>query len=601
MDIFTKNLDAIQQRYGDAIAEQLRNAPDEASLTLFKSKKQDCYTARYEKIYLHSAYNPLREASQLAKSILQEQNKNAHDGIVFLGFGLGYHIAEITQKTPELSLIIVEPSIERMAQVLRNIDYASLFSNTSLVFCFEEDPADILATIKKSGARIPLVWEQEHLTFHRATFFSEISAMLYRYSTQGRLNRNTLIKFSKKWIQNCIRNLIDHPQAYSIDLLQNSFSGMPALLCAAGPSFDSIIPYLSEWKKKSVIIAVDTIVHRLESLGCPPDIVVSMDPQYWNSRHLDYCDLTGMILIVDSSTCPRILHKIRKNGGIPFFAASHFPLAAYLDPYHNTKLGAGGSVSTSAWDLCTFLGCSSLFCIGLDLGYPLHRTHARHSLYEQVWSWTAHRLAAIETPLVHSLFNAAPYYVENYAGHKILSDTRLELYSFWFTEAARSVEAHTLSLLSKKIEGIAFADPASIARRASISEEKERLLHKLVELPPSNDEKIHQDRLQRIHHLLKSLKELQSIVEQQLQTIAICMASERLAPKDMHELAQRDQHITKNPATPFVNFLLQSAARSVFSFLGKDKALENSRGIYKAYKEAINFYITILDHYSIKS
>ena len=53
----------------------------------------------------------------------------------------------------------------------------------------------------------------------------------------------------------------------------------------------------------------------------------------------------------------------------------------YAGGEHGFKLiNTGGSVSTTALDVCITLGCNKVVCLGLDLAYTGNRTHAEGTL-----------------------------------------------------------------------------------------------------------------------------------------------------------------------------------------------------------------------------
>ena len=70
-----------------------------------------------KKTYIHSKYNPLREA----ESIIEEYNKiKDSTTVIFYGTGLGYHIDLFLEKHPNINYYIYEPVPELLCQYLSN-------------------------------------------------------------------------------------------------------------------------------------------------------------------------------------------------------------------------------------------------------------------------------------------------------------------------------------------------------------------------------------------------------------------------------------------------------------------------------------------------
>ena len=86
------------------------------------------------------------------------------------------------------------------------------------------------------------------------------------------------------------------------------------LVLGAGPSLDHILPFAAEIAERCVIIAVDTALAALARHAIQPDFAVVIDPQYWNSRHLDRVAPGGTVPICESSVNPRALRLL---GSLP--------------------------------------------------------------------------------------------------------------------------------------------------------------------------------------------------------------------------------------------------------------------------------------------
>jgi hypothetical protein len=172
------------------------------------------------------------------------------------------------------------------------------------------------------------------------------------------------------------------------------------------------------------------------SRGIEADFVVSVDPQYWNFRHLDRTLAQKTLLVTESAVYPPLLRY--PFGGL-FLCASFFPLGRFIEERLEPKgaLGAGGSVATSAWDFIRLLGSQNVWIAGLDLSFPELKAHFRGALFEEKFHAASCRFFPGETWNFRSLRDGQPFLAKSRnksgkPGGQVLTDKRLSLYAAWF-------------------------------------------------------------------------------------------------------------------------------------------------------------------------
>jgi hypothetical protein len=211
---------------------------------------------------------------------------------------------------------------------------------------------------------------------------------------------------------------------------------IPVFLAAAGPGLDQAGPLLGEIAARCIVVAVDTSLRFLLKNGVSPDFVLVVDPQFWNSRHLDRTAAGGVRLIAESAVYPPVLrHPFRDR----FLCGSLFPLGRFIEERVDPKgeLGAGGSVATTAWDFARTLGTDSIWIAGLDLAFPGLRTHFRGAVFEERAHAESHRRHPAETSSVKALRDGQPFRGRAAGGDPVLTDRRLSLYAAWFENRFR--------------------------------------------------------------------------------------------------------------------------------------------------------------------
>ena len=166
----------------------------------------------------------------------------------------------------------------------------------------------------------------------------------------------------------------------SIDECAGRFKGKTVYLVAGGPSLNNSIDILKNREADSLILSVGTVVARLKKEGIQPDFAIVIDVS-----DTIYHQLNGNVDYEKTS----LLYMISANAkAVASFAGEKyaifqkgFNMAEDYAREHGFRLvNTGGSVSTTALDVCICLECRKVICLGLDLAYTGNRTHAEGTL-----------------------------------------------------------------------------------------------------------------------------------------------------------------------------------------------------------------------------
>jgi hypothetical protein len=111
-----------------------------------------------------------------------------------------------------------------------------------------------------------------------------------------------------------------------------------------------------------------------------------------------------------------------------------FPLGTFIEKQVDPKgrLGAGGSVATTAWDFTRSLGAKDIWIAGLDLAFPSLKTHFRGARFEDSANSLSNRFNPVEKWVVRALRDGSPFKAPCAGGGQVLTDRRLSLYAAWF-------------------------------------------------------------------------------------------------------------------------------------------------------------------------
>jgi len=441
-------------------------------------------------INIHSGRDPAREGLRLAQSAA------GGGAVVILGFGLGYSAAldDIWQGRP---VIIAEKHKQLLAKALETRDLSSFLSKNRIIFVVGGSGEGITNALNVADGfmsaaekREPSVIRNRALIELDKEWYGVVEDKIRTWSMKDDVNSATLKRFGKRWVRNLSRNISairDYAgisrleglaAGVAADLAAGVAAGAPVFLAAAGPTLDKTRPFLREISKRCVTVAVDTSFRFFTDNGIQPDFVLVVDPQFWNSRHLDRCPCANTALIAESAVYPPVLRLPFKN---IFLCGSLFPLGSFVEKQVDPKgaLGAGGSVSTTAWDFARILGSKEIWIAGLDLAFPGLKTHFRGAAFETRANSLSNRFNPVETWVVRALRDGFPFYAPcasgiasggasgNASGGQVLTDRRLSLYAAWFENRFRQhPEVKNLGVFR---EGIAIAGIQTAAMETLLS------------------------------------------------------------------------------------------------------------------------------------
>lgn len=487
---WTKNLQLFKERFSPLadlfapLIKEISLADEEEISKLFSfwnvsTAKNGSLTATEKgdgsELRLHSSYNPQREAQS---AILQPEIQSKKT-VVFMGTGLGYHIIALSQnildKNEDKKIILIEKDPLHFFAALYYLDWSCVFSISKLVLAID-CPSDAIMGLLEDSSHINTSSSGVNETFfflipaftaHCQPYFDTIKTLIERNKTKNDINAATYDKFAKRWITNSKKNLkyIQNCKKVS-DLCADKTLGTGLkssnfVLIAAGPGLEKLLPKLKEIKEKAVLVCVETALRALLRHGLEPDFIVITDPQYYAYRHIAGLKAPHSTMICPISVYPSVFRFKCKE---TVLCSDLFPISQFFEKKLGSfgDLGAGGSVASSAWNLCYLLGAKNIFLAGLDLSYPSKETHIRGSSSEQNFHILSGKTKSVEKFSIGSMYSAYPEYGQNYAGRKVLTDSRMKMFAWWFESriaACPDVKVYSLSKESLRIPGVEAIEP----------------------------------------------------------------------------------------------------------------------------------------------
>jgi len=464
-------------KYYPGLYEDLLNKDDDFSSDDIKIETAQTGepTLNIKGLYVHSPRDPAREAERLVNSVCG--GIVLQSPVILLGFGLGY-AAQAAAVSGRL-IIILEKHKNLFFKALETKDFSRLFSENRFIFVIGgsgegitnalsiaykiiEDSAAFNNASGSGKKEQPFVIRNKALVSLDEQWYGQAENRILSWSMKDDVNAATHKRFGKRWVRNLSRNMSAIRDLPGVSYLTGiadrnkkisaenragrsgnqgeSGGSIPVFLAAAGPSLDKIKPLLCDIYSRCIVVAVDTSLRFFVKNGIQPDFVVVVDPQFWNSRHLDRCLEEKVIqktaLIAESAVYPPVLNLPFKY---KYLCGSLFPLGTFIEKLVDQKgrLAAGGSVATTAWDFARLLGGNDIWIAGLDLSYPDLKTHFRGARFEDTAASQSNRFNPAEKWVVRALRDGKPFNALSANGGQVLTDQRLSLYKAWFENQFR--------------------------------------------------------------------------------------------------------------------------------------------------------------------
>jgi len=548
-------------------------------------------TARREGRWLHSSRDPRGEAARVAASA----TKAGADTVLVLGAGLGWTLEAALALPGVERVILCEADAANIAAMLTARDLRAALSDPRLSWMVGGDPGGLLLALSECGSRIVSTLGLKSLEDFDPAWYGALRTVLSRWMSKEEINANTLGRFGRLWVRNLARNARAGALHPGIEGLTGAFAGFPAVVLAAGPGLDDVLPLLGTMRESCLLVAVDTALRSLLDAGVEPDFLLVVDPQYWNWRHIADLSSPRSCLVTEPAVWPPVL---RRHHRAFFLSESLFPLGRILAGAGRGLLGAGGSVATSAWDFARHLGCSPIYMAGLDLGYPEGRTHAKASLFEQRALASGSRLGPSATALAEALFGAPGLFVPANDGGQIRSDRRMELYAWWFEARLAQKDAPDTRTLSSRGRAIPGIPPVNLDEPCGYPRRREEVDARLVSAAASRAPADSLDRFERaMHGLLAGLRRMEAAAlrgrAESARGIA-ALSRSRSIGRTLDVLAEVDEELRANEVRDIAGFLLPPLAELLGTATDLAANLAVSERLYGKIAASVREHLAIL-------
>lgn len=397
-----------------------------------------CLSENGKNYYVSGNNNPYRDAIHFVQGNMEQERYQ----YILFGAGMFYEAEVLLNHRPDAEVVVIEedPYLLQMAMKYRDVSELLEDERFSIECCLFED------YIKKADL------EKFGLLFRKPSM-KHIQTDASRMVMERFFLKSMTIKEQAYVLEKEFRlNAMYLDEIYSVDECRDDFAGRNVYLVAGGPSLDESIDILKNREIDSIVVCVGTSAAKLKNEGIIPEYVIITDVAdgMYDRIYGNVDEKKTKLLYMISANAK----AVASFGGEKYaIFQKGFDLAEeYANEKGFTLFSTGGSVSTTALDVCIKLGCKKVLCLGLDLAYTNHMSHASGTL--------GHK---------NVIVNDNVLMVESVSGEKIPTTMNLSSYHKWIENRIRD---------EKSVELINVSDGAYIEGMKNILPEdyKQKIL-----------------------------------------------------------------------------------------------------------------------------
>ena len=382
-----RNLAALRARNPD-IVRAIRAA---VPATLEWTRAADgSRVATYQGRALASRHAPRAEAATFADGI----DYATKGTVIVMGFGLGYHLAEVCDRMGRNGIVIVlETDLGLLKAVLSEVDFSRELSLPVVILLDGTEQAGNYADrlIGLEGTLVQGIQLLEHPPSRSrlGEHPKECARIMTEIVRGARNTMATVLARSAHTVGSIFRNARHYVGGETIAPLEGIAKGRLGIVVSAGPSLRKNLHLLAQpgVRDRCLIVATQTVLKPLLKEGIRPHFVASLDWHYISKRFyegLTEQDVKDTTLILDPQANPVVAESF--PGRVRVITAPH--LDAVLGPVARDcgKLPPCATVAHLCYQIARFLGCDPVALIGQDLGFTDGVYYARGTAIDEIWS-----------------------------------------------------------------------------------------------------------------------------------------------------------------------------------------------------------------------
>ncbi len=321
-------------------------------------------TVKINDYFLHSKYNPSKEASEFADKNFKPERLQ-----LIYGYGAGHFVKAIQKKAKNGEKIIVIEPILSIVDEIKDLIVISASSEAEIREKLDENITltdNINVIISPNYDKIDdYIYSQVLNAINKKMHSDFVAESTHRF-------------FNKQWPENYLLNLQYILKDQSILKLKEKNSA-PVVIASGGPSLTKQLDNLKLYRNNIILIAAGSTVNTLLHNNIQPDYVITVDGSEANFNHFkDIKNIDSKIIYTLYNH--HLIRPVFSNEGYYFTANS--TMDRHLQKFIEEPvpfLSGGTSVANYAYSLATYITTGPISIIGQDLAFTNNKTHADYN------------------------------------------------------------------------------------------------------------------------------------------------------------------------------------------------------------------------------
>ena len=298
---------------------------------------------------------------------------------IIIGSNLGYGISALLANTDSLSkVVVIEPNPQILKACLSLNDYTKYINIKRLFFL----PPDRHIISKFFDTLTPYI-RYSKIKIHIDVPSSKLNGTYLKLKDlvksiieQKILYINTSINMQEIFVKNELLNFNRVFKDRGLFPLKKDYRNLIGVIIGAGPSLDSKLPLLMEFKNKALFVTAFQTLPALFKFKFQPHIAMAIDPskilmQVYEKVDMDY--LKSIPLFYSPMVDPEV---IKKYPGSRYSVWTYGGIGTYINRNKDIIIDTKGNVSIALIKILHELGIKKFLLVGMDLAWHDKKTHA---------------------------------------------------------------------------------------------------------------------------------------------------------------------------------------------------------------------------------
>lgn len=412
--------------------------PSEQSVILedTKNNKKTLKITKDDKLlYLHSKYDPLKEAELIIDRLEENEEITEDTHVIFYGLGLGYHVDAFLKRYPKNDFSIYESSMEVLNHYLdqTSLNHLPLKQLKNIQCeCDESGLNAFFKTLITGGSKKHVICD---LPPYQKVFGEEYQLFLNQFRDEIKRMRSSIqtnYAYKKKWILNSVENFKEVLRTPNIIMENNNiFKGKKAIIVSAGPSLDYEIENLKLIKEQGLayIFCVGSAINTLIHHNIYPDAMCTYDPTELNNqlvfKKISEIKIDSIPMIFGSSVGFEVLKNYK---GPKYHMITNQDMVAlyFLKTLNNEVLQTvmdAPSIAVVTVELLHKLGFEQVILVGQNLAYLNEKSYADGiEYYENA------EIDHIDLKKAEDVFGNVVFTTDSYISMKKIMETYIKIF-----------------------------------------------------------------------------------------------------------------------------------------------------------------------------